>query len=657
MADSPPVMASKPSATDTLQAASTPVRTRPSKAQRRLARQAGGLLLVVGAGLGAWQLHINQQLGHQRELLAEAAVLAQRMAWAGNLVLSEDQNALSSLRESKNRISLLISALQLGGRLDGRTHAPLMAPLQPLAQEINRSWQPLENASTSVLEGEPVALNDARFKAIRIGLDQAALSLEKLLSERRRNSPTDIHELTTMEELLFSLQAVSQVVSLTEPGARPLTTDIEADKITQTLGLSQTVIDRLMNGHRESNLKPASELERIRLLAVRNDLAAVIRSADSVSALLPKLSANIEASRLVGKHAEALRIQLMLSRRKLDDPFQTIRLLTMGIALVLGASLLRVGSMRRRNPEADNLQPARAGSGTDLTNTHGDSRPATSPSTEHATAQRAGSATPGTPSPSIADNATGSHAVSSPRASDPSATVTDHAHDVLDAEPARREDSEQGQAAIKGVIAALQQLAHNTGKAVEQSEQTLKSQAETLKANAQMVLQLAHAFHNISTETTEVARTALKSQQQLGEHQDAANLAIGHWEDVRNHLMKTASRLRRAGEISRELNQRIEQLPPQERAALTELLTQTRETLRDAVSGLAEGSVQINYGQRQAQEIAEVLGATQQQWVELLGRIEVCAGTASAHTQTALGVSRNLSRAAAPGVKLLKPGE
>ena len=52
-----------------------------------------------------------------------------------------------------------------------------------------------------------------------------------------------------------------------------------------------------------------------------------------------------------------------------------------------------------------------------------------------------------------------------------------------------------------------------------------------------------------------------------------------------------------------------------------------------------------------------MVGMTQQQWIEMLDRIEVCAGTAAAHTQTALGVSRTLSRASTPGVKLLKPGE
>jgi hypothetical protein len=45
------------------------------------------------------------------------------------------------------------------------------------------------------------------------------------------------------------------------------------------LSLSQAVVDRLMTGHKDSNLKPAPELERVRLLTVRNDLASALRSA------------------------------------------------------------------------------------------------------------------------------------------------------------------------------------------------------------------------------------------------------------------------------------------------------------------------------------------------------------------------------------------
>lgn len=626
-------------------------RAAPSGFKHRLLRFGSGVCVACAAGLSLWQWHSSRQLEMQKELVSEATVLAQRMAWASNLVLSEDQNALSSLKESKGRVGFLLLTLQMGGRLDGRSHSPLMPALQPLVLELNKVWQPLENACTSVLEGEPVAVNDPRFKAIRVGLDQASLALEKIIAEHRRNSPKDVNELAAMDDLLFSLQAVSQVLSLTEPGARPLVAGVDPEKIVQTLSLSQAVIDRLMSGHKESNLKPAPEFERSRLLNVRNDLAVALRGADAVSSLLPKLSANIEASRQVGKHAETLRIQLMLTRRKLVDPFETARLLLISLTALLGYLFLRLA----RNGSTANDEYDAAGShmpGADPAL----NKPSDAPDQNAPAAKAANPGDSGTGG----EKAGSSAAATSPAASSSSTAATareHHPHDVLDPAPAPKENTESNQAALKGVISALQQLAQNTGKAVEQSEQTIKAQAETLKANAQLVLQLAHAFHNISTETTEVARSALKSQQQLGEHQDAASQAIGHWEDVRNQLMKTASKLRKAGEVSRELSQRIEKLPPEQRTAMAELMSQTREALRDAVTGLAEGSVQINYGQRQAQEIADVLGISQQQWIELLGRVEVCAGTAAAHTQTALGVSKNLSRAAAPGMKLLKPGE
>lgn len=609
----------------------TPARSRGSEFCKLLA----GFCLVSFAGLGAWQLYTSHHIAQQKELLSEATVLAQRMAWASNLLLSEDQNAIASLKESKSRMGLLLITLHHGGRLDGQSHAPILPALQGLAVELNKVWQPLENACTSVLEGEPVAHNDPRFKAIRVGLDQAALSLEKILDDHRRNSPKDVNELTTMEDLLFSLQAISQVLSLTEPGARPLVTGIEPDKIITTLSLSQAVIDRLMNGHRDSNIKPAPDFERARLLGVRNDLASALRSADSVSALLPKLSANIEASRQVGKQSEALRIQLSLTRKKLADPLETARLLGIALAAILTLMLRQMALYFQKQSELKHAEQVRA------------SALAQQPSAAQIAAQRA--------MPDRLSDRQDAHAANG-SAGRELAGHTGLGPDLLD-RVEQKEAPEQNQVAMRGIIAALQQLAQNTAQAVEQSNQTVQAQAETLKANAQLVLQLAHAFHNISTETTEVARTALKSQKQLGEHHHAASEAVGHWEDVRGQLMKTASKLRRAGEASRELSARIEQLPADERTAITELLVQTREALRDAVTGLAESSVQVNYGQKQAQDISEVLGDTQQQWIELLNRIEVCAGTAAAHTQTALGVSKNLSRAATPGVKLLQPGQ
>ncbi len=628
------------------------MRAASSTLRQKLLQFGSGVCMVSAVGLGLWQWHIYRQLDLHKELLSEATVLAQRMAWASNLILSEDQNAISSLKESKTRVGFLLLTLQMGGRLDGRSYSPVMTPLQPLTQELNKAWQPLENACTSVLEGEPVAVNDPRFKAIRVGLDQASLALEKVIAEHRRNSPKDVNELAAMDDLLFSLQAISQVLSLTEPGARPLVAGVDPEKIVQTLTLSQAVLDRLMTGHKESNLKPAPEFERGRLLTVRNDLAVALRGADAVASLLPKLSANIEASRQVGKHAETLRIQLMLARRKLVDPYENARLLLISLTALLGYLLLRLA--RNGQPlEVDAADASFKASGSVNSNDAGREN-RDSHSFHQGNGAQSGS---GAAAATQVDAAEKQGKASMPPSASNQSVGDHHPHDVLDPDPERKDNSEANQAALKGVISALQQLAQNTGKAVEQSEQTIKAQAETLKANAQLVLQLAHAFHNISTETTEVARSALKSQQQLGEHQEAASQAIGHWEDVRNQLMKTASKLRRAGEVSRELSQRIEKLPPEQRTAMAELMSQTREALRDAVTGLAEGSVQINYGQRQAQEIAEVLGISQQQWIELLGRVEVCAGTAAAHTQTALGVSKNLSRAAAPGMKLLKPGE
>jgi hypothetical protein len=546
-------------------------------------------------------------------------VLSQRMAWASNLVLSEDQNALSSLKESKSRISLLLITLQHGGRIDGQSVAPLIAPLQPLAVEINKIWQPLENATTSVLEGEPVAANDPRFKTIRVGLDQATLTLEKLIAERRHLSPKDVNELSAMDDLLFSLQAVSQVLSLTEPGSRPITIDVDPERIVQSLSLSQAVIDRLMNGNRDANFRPATESERQRLLSLRNDLAVALKTADEVSPLLPKLSANIQASRLVGKLSEALRIQLSMTKRKLSDPLEIPRWAGLMAALILLMLSNRMSQHLLHRELRQQVEQANEALKPSLTNASSDSKTSTSMAV------------------SVSDTG----------------QLMDDAYLKQESPPA----NESTNVALRGVIAALQQLAQNTAMAVEQSNQTVNAQTEALRANAQIVLQLAHAFHNISTETTGVAKTALKSQQKLGEHHQSANEAVGHWEDVRGQLMKTASNLRKAGEASRLLSQAITALPKDQKTGIAELMTQTREALRDAVGGLAESTAQLNYGEKQAKDVSKALGDTQQQWIELLNRIEVCAGTASAHTQTALGVSKNLSRAASPGVKLLEPGK
>ncbi len=594
-------------------------RKKPSRAAAVTWKTLSVISALTLTGLGAWQGSSIYQLSLQKELLSEAMVLSQRMAWASNLVLSEDQNALSSLKESKSRISLLLITLQHGGRIDGQSVAPLIAPLQPLAVEINKIWQPLENATTSVLEGEPVAANDPRFKTIRVGLDQATLTLEKLIAERRHLSPKDVNELSAMDDLLFSLQAVSQVLSLTEPGSRPITIDVDPERIVQSLSLSQAVIDRLMNGNRDANFRPATESERQRLLSLRNDLAVALKTADEVSPLLPKLSANIQASRLVGKLSEALRIQLSMTKRKLSDPLEIPRWAGLMAALILLMLSNRMSQHLLHRELRQQVEQANEALKPSLTNASSDSKTSTSMAV------------------SVSDTG----------------QLMDDAYLKQESPPA----NESTNVALRGVIAALQQLAQNTAMAVEQSNQTVNAQTEALRANAQIVLQLAHAFHNISTETTGVAKTALKSQQKLGEHHQSANEAVGHWEDVRGQLMKTASNLRKAGEASRLLSQAITALPKDQKTGIAELMTQTREALRDAVGGLAESTAQLNYGEKQAKDVSKALGDTQQQWIELLNRIEVCAGTASAHTQTALGVSKNLSRAASPGVKLLEPGK
>ncbi|MCE2680197.1 MAG: hypothetical protein LW629_07040 [Burkholderiales bacterium] len=353
-------------------------RKKPSRAAAVTWKTLSVISALTLTGLGAWQGSSIYQLSLQKELLSEAMVLSQRMAWASNLVLSEDQNALSSLKESKSRISLLLITLQHGGRIDGQSVAPLIAPLQPLAVEINKIWQPLENATTSVLEGEPVAANDPRFKTIRVGLDQATLTLEKLIAERRHLSPKDVNELSAMDDLLFSLQAVSQVLSLTEPGSRPITIDVDPERIVQSLSLSQAVIDRLMNGNRDANFRPATESERQRLLSLRNDLAVALKTADEVSPLLPKLSANIQASRLVGKLSEALRIQLSMTKRKLSDPLEIPRWAGLMAALILLMLSNRMSQHLLHRELRQQVEQANEALKPSLTNASSDSKTSTS---------------------------------------------------------------------------------------------------------------------------------------------------------------------------------------------------------------------------------------------------------------------------------------
>lgn len=206
---------------------------------------------------------------------------------------------------------------------------------------------------------------------------------------------------------------------------------------------------------------------------------------------------------------------------------------------------------------------------------------------------------------------------------------------------------EGAQQALEGLLAALNKKQHNEhGNTLV----LIGKQLEELKQSGRAVLDFAKSFHRLSTEGTQLAKTALHSEQRNQHAHSHIDSMQTELEGLRNDIRSAAQGLRKAGEISRQLLTHIHQnqeeqantTPEAQERELQTLVEKSQQALKESIEGLVLASKRINNGQLESQKLAEFMAINQTAWSNLLDQVEQCTESASRESEEALRLAKRL---------------
>lgn len=206
-----------------------------------------------------------------------------------------------------------------------------------------------------------------------------------------------------------------------------------------------------------------------------------------------------------------------------------------------------------------------------------------------------------------------------------------------------RQGASQALQGVQAILEKTQDLEHR--KTLMQ----LGEHLETLKNSGHSVLQFAHAFHQMSAQATQVAKTALTNEQRNSKADTHLEAVRKQLEGLREDVRSAAQGLRKAGEASRQLLVGLD--PKQMSLALNEaeqsdylqnLVEQGQQALKEAIEGLVLASQKINTGSLEHTRLAEFMAVNQTAWSNLLEQVEQYADSASAESAKALVLAKGL---------------
>lgn len=205
---------------------------------------------------------------------------------------------------------------------------------------------------------------------------------------------------------------------------------------------------------------------------------------------------------------------------------------------------------------------------------------------------------------------------------------------------------EGAHSALEGVLKALsqtQQMEHR-GTLMQISQQL-----EELGQSGRAVLHFAKSFHQLSTHGTQVAKSALTSEQRNLKADSHMDIMQAQLEGLRSDIRNAAQGLRKAGEVSRQLLGRLDtsQLEltltePENNRQLQQLVEQSQQALKESIEGLVLASQKINMGQHESNKLAEYMAVNQTAWSNLLNQVEQVAESASQESESALHLAKRL---------------
>ena len=174
-------------------------------------------------------------------------------------------------------------------------------------------------------------------------------------------------------------------------------------------------------------------------------------------------------------------------------------------------------------------------------------------------------------------------------------------------------------------------------------------QLQELNNSGRTVLQFAKSFHQLSSQGTHAAKVVLNSEQRNQKADSHLETMKEQLEGLRSDIRSAAQGLRKAGEVSRQLINRLDgsQMEltlnePDKSVELQKMVEQSQQALKEAIEGLVMASQKINMSQLESNKLAEFMAVNQASWSNLLDQIEQYSDSASSDSQKALVLAKKL---------------
>jgi len=497
---------------------------RPYPEQVRILRNT---LFVVAAAIllsGAWLVYKLNLGAKYIEASARMQTSSQRIAKAGQQVLTGSAAAVQELRETRTDFEQLVNALSNGGEA-GRLSVPATSgpPEVPLGT-IRDIWKSASANSAAVLEhqGRLGQIADA-VKVINQKNPELLDMAEQVVALKLQTSPAP-------REISLS----GQLVMLTQRIAKNANTLIASDLVDpensfllqrdgQTFA---TVTSTLINGSEQQRIAPTRDAETLeKLRELQANYKDFLQAINTIMGNLQGLvSAKVSARSLVDDSGKLLSATADLSTAYQDQITRT-RYLFIPLVALIGAATVLVFLLVRLTRQEDQQRASEA---------EGRNR-----QQEEAILRLMNE---------IQSVAEGDLTVRATVTEDVTGAIADSVNYTV----------EELRELVSRINRAAEQMASASTSANDTSERLLKaaeSQSQQIQQASASVLHMARAIEDVSASASQSADVARHSLLAAEQGANAVHNSIAGMNEIRGHIQETAKRIKRLGESSQQIGE------------------------------------------------------------------------------------------------------
>jgi len=511
-------------------AADAPPRARRATVSRQVPMLIGLVIFFLVAGAVCIYFYAREaaQNAQYHSTATEMQMLSQRIANSAQQAVQGSATAFGQLRVSQDRFVENLELLTRGGTRLGVAVAPSPAAIQPMLQELDKQWGPVQKSLALILDQEKnlIELRKREETIAKIAPQLSLQALELMVSARDAREP---YGAVTFAHQLYADTANFDFIN----AGRLLSTDNPNPQVALQLGSNTrkylgTLKALLGEGKAEGAVPISDEQVKGRARELEKLFAPFAASVQAILDNMTALARAKQASREIFGASEGLLaspVELAAAYQQATGAQHTFvwgavlgALLALGCLLLLGKTYLDDSS--RRAAESERQNRANQDAILRLLN-------------------------------EISNLANGDLTVRAKVTEDITGAIADSINYAV-GEMLRL---------VKGINEAAQQVTSATQGAQSVSGQLLQAaqkQAAEIQGTGQSVLVMAQSMGDVSKRAGDSAKVAQSSLHAAEKGAQAVQNAIRGMNEIREQIQGTSKRIKRLGESSQEISEIVQ---------------------------------------------------------------------------------------------------